>query len=210
MADVELIAGADDEQVARWLHRRLHDALAATEAPVALSLPGGSTPPPILRALAALSDASPLDWRRISVWPGDDRAVPPSHPASNEGMLRRLLEPLGAEVATLSEMEAIPHFALTWLGMGSDGHIASLFPSADPRADDPARVRRLTPDPLPAEAPFDRVTLTIPALLDSDRLLFVIRGEDKRALFERAMAGDNDLPVARLLRAARQPVTCFA
>ena len=210
MADVELIAGADDEQVARWLHRRLHDALAATEAPVALSLPGGSTPPPILRALAALSEASPLDWRRISVWPGDDRAVPPSHPASNEGMLRRLLEPLGAEVATLSEMEAIPHFALTWLGMGSDGHIASLFPSADPRADDPARVRRLTPDPLPPEAPFDRVTLTIPALLDSDRLLFVIRGEDKRALFERARAGRNDLPVARLLRAARQPVTCFA
>ena len=101
-------------------------------------------------------------------------------------------------------------FALVWLGMGADGHIASLFPNIDPRVDDPLRVRRLTPDPLPPEAPFDRVTLTIPALLDSEELAFVIRGEAKRALFEQAMAGGNDLPVARLLGAARQPVTCFA
>ena len=50
---------------------------------------------------------------------------------------------------------------------------------------------------------------TIPALLDSEELLFVIRGEEKRALFEAAARGENDLPVARLLRAARQPVTCF-
>ena len=94
--------------------------------------------------------------------------------------------------------------------MGADGHIASLFPNIDPRVDDPLRVRRLTPDPLPPEAPFDRVTLTIPALLDSEELAFVMRGEAKRALFEQAMAGGNDLPVARLLGAARQPVTCFA
>jgi 6-phosphogluconolactonase len=93
--------------------------------------------------------------------------------------------------------------------MGGDGHIASLFPNTDPRADDPKRVRRLTPDPLPPEAPFDRLSLTIPALLDSDELLFVIRGAEKRAVFEAAAAGTNDLPVARLLAAARQPVTCF-
>ena len=60
-----------------------------------------------------------------------------------------------------------------------------------------------------AQLPFDRLSLTIPALLDSDQLLFVIRGADKRALFEEAAAGANDLPVARLLAAARQPVTCF-
>ena len=67
----------------------------------------------------------------------------------------------------------------------------------------------LTPDPLPPEAPFDRITLTIPALLDSDELMFVIRGDEKRALFEAAARRENDLPVARLLGAARQPVTCF-
>ena len=93
--------------------------------------------------------------------------------------------------------------------MGGDGHIASLFPSSNPRADDPQLVRRLTPDPLPPEAPFERLTLTIPALLASDALLFVIRGDAKRALFAAAAAGQNDLPVARLLRAARQGVTCF-
>src|SRR5690606_26008156 len=97
----------------------------------------------------------------------------------------------------------------SWLGMGGDGHIASLFPNTDPRADDPRRIRHLTPDPLPPEAPFDRVTLTIPALLDSDALLFVIRGDDKRAVFEAAVRGASDLPVGRLLAAAQQHVTCF-
>jgi 6-phosphogluconolactonase len=92
--------------------------------------------------------------------------------------------------------------------MGADGHVASLFPNTDPRADDPAQIRMITPDPLPPEAPFDRISLTIPALLDSDELLFVIR-EDRRALFEAAARGENDLPIARLLGAARQPVTCF-
>jgi len=87
--------------------------------------------------------------------------------------------------------------------------VASLFPSTDPRANDPQRIRMLTPNPLPPEAPFDRITLTIPALLDSDELLFVIRGTDKRTLLEAASRGENDLPVARLLAAARQPVTCF-
>jgi 6-phosphogluconolactonase len=145
----------------------------------------------------------------VTVRPGDDRRVPEDQPASNTGRIRALLEPVGAEVVALTVMEEVPHFALAWLGMGADGHIASLFPNTDPRADDPQRIRMLTPDPLPPEAPFDRITLTIPALLDSDALVFVIRGADKRALFEAAVRGENDLPVARLLRAARQPVTCF-
>ncbi len=109
----------------------------------------------------------------------------------------------------LNEAAEPPHFALVWLGMGEDGHIASLFPNTDPRTDESMKVRRLTPDPLPPEAPFDRVTLTMPALLDSDELVFVIRGEKKRALFRAAMRGENDLPIARLLSAATQPVTCF-
>src|SRR6478609_1762646 len=203
MTEVEIIEGASDAAIAGWLRDRLERALEASDTPVAITVPGGSTPFPILGAQA------PLDWPRVTVWAGDDRLVPEDHPASNTGKIRALLEPAGAEVVALSEMEQVPHFALAWLGMGGDGHIASLFPNTDPHADDPERIRRLTPDPLPPEAPFDRVTLTIPALLDSDALLFVIRGADKRALFEAAARGEHDLPVARLLAAARQPVTCF-
>ena len=206
MASVEIIDGATDETIAAWLRRKLEKALGANEAPVAITVPGGSTPFPILGELAK----APLDWHRVTVWPGDDRLVPEDHPSSNTGRIRALIEPTGAEVVALSEMEQVPHFALAWLGMGEDGHIASLFPNTDPRPDDPQRVRRITPDPLPPEAPFDRVTLTMPALLDSDELLFVSRGPAKRALFDAAVRGEHDLPVARLLGAARQPVTCFA
>src|SRR5690606_30004277 len=98
---VELIGGAGDEQVAAWLHKRLTSALERTEGPIALCLPGGSTPVPILRRLAGL----PLHWERVTVWPGDDRRVPPDHPASNAGQLRALLDPVEAEVVTLTIME---------------------------------------------------------------------------------------------------------
>ena len=202
---IEIVENAGDAAIADWLHGRLSAALSASSVQVAITVPGGSTPFPILERLAAM----PLDWRRVTVWPGDDREVPEDHPASNTGRIRALLEPAGAEVVALSVMEAVPHFALAWLGMGGDGHVASLFPNTDPRADDPLKMRMLTPDPLPPEAPFDRITLTLPALLDSDELVFVIRGAEKRALFEAAARGENDLPVARLLRAARQPITCF-
>ncbi|KPL68576.1 6-phosphogluconolactonase [Erythrobacter sp. SG61-1L] len=205
MTRPDMIHGADDRAIAQWLHQRLSAALAEATGGIAITVPGGSTPFPILEQLAAM----PLDWGRIAIWPGDDRIVEEDHPASNVGRIRTLMEPAGAIVLTLAPESAPPHFALAWLGMGADGHIASLFPNTDPKVDDPRKVRRLTPDPLPPEAPFDRVSLTIPALLASDAILFVIRGDDKRALFQAAADGKNDLPVARLLGAASQPVTCF-
>ena len=197
--------GEGDDLIAIWLSTWIGTALARQSGTIALTLPGGSTPFPILAKLAK----SPLDWTRITVWPGDDRVVPEEHPASNIGRIRAALEPLGATIVPLAEGAKPPHFTLAWLGMGADGHIASLFPNTDPRADAPGEVIRLTPDPLPPEAPFDRLSLTIPALLDSDAILFVARGAEKRALLEAAARGENDLPVARLLAAARQPVTCF-
>ncbi len=135
-------------------------------------------------------------WRKIT------RPATPGKSAT-------LLEPAGATVVTLSIMEQVPHFALVWLGMGGDGHVASLFPNTDPKLSDDRKIRRLTPNPLPPEAPFDRVTLTLPALLDSDRLAFVIRGDDKRAQFDAAVKQETDLPIARLLGAASQPIQCF-
>lgn len=204
-ANLRLIADASDSAIADWMAARLETALAAAPGAIAITVPGGSTPFPILGELAARR----LDWRRIAVWPGDDRVVAEDHPASNAGRIRALLEPVGARIVPLDATAQPPHFALAWLGMGEDGHVASLFPSTDPRADDPIAIRRLTPDPLPPEAPYDRITLTIPALLDSDELLFVIRGAAKRMLFAAAAAGENDLPVARLLGAAHQNVTCF-
>lgn len=208
MADVTIIENASDADIADWLAEFLGARFAASSGPVTITVPGGSTPFPIIERLVGRD----LPWRRLVVWPNDDRAVPEDHPASNTGKLRALLQPAGTEVVTLSEMEAVPPFDLAWLGMGADGHIASLFPNTDPRADDPRRIMRLTPDPLPPEAPFDRISLTIPALLASAELVFVIRGADKRAVFDAASAaaGGSDLPVARLLAAATQPVTCFA
>ena len=206
MTTVNLVERADDAAIAAFLERLINAHAGKDGGPVAICLPGGSTPFPILRLLAQTL----TDWSGIEVWPGDDRIVPEDHAASNTGKLRTLLEPLGARVVALEEGAKPPHFALVWLGMGADGHIASLFPNTDPQVDEPARIKRLTPDPLPPEAPFDRITLTIPALLDSDALMFVIRGEDKREVFDAAVAGGHDLPVARLLGAAGQQVTCFA
>lgn len=205
MARIEIIPGASDRDIARWIEVRLRSALAASDGEVAITLPGGATPFPILAELAR----APLDWRRLAVWPGDERLVPEEHPASNVGRIRAQLAATGARIVPLSQTATPPRFALAWLGMGGDGHIASLFPSADPRADDRLRVRRLMPDPLPPEAPFERLSLTIPALLDTQALLFVIRGQEKQALFEQAVAGGNDLPIARVLAAASMPVTCF-
>jgi 6-phosphogluconolactonase len=205
MSDITIIESADPRAIADWLADRLAGAEAA-----AITVPGGSTPFPIL---AALIESGRMEWAGWQVWPNDDRIVPEDHEASNTGKIRALLEPEGAHVMALAQDAAPPHFALTWLGMGPDGHIASLFPNTDPQIDDSQLVRRLTPDPLPAHAPFDRITLTIPALAATDAVVFTLGGAaDKRAVFEAALAGDNDLPIARLLRAAEArgiPVTVF-
>lgn len=207
MTDVTLITSTDVVRVADWLERRIAAVLNKSVGTAAISVPGGSTPFPIMQELAGCK----LDFTRLEIWPGDDRIVPEDHAASNTGKIRALFEPLGARVVSLPEVSDPPRFAVCWLGMGADGHIASLFPNTDPQVDDPQMLRRLTPDPLPPEAPFDRITLTIPALLNSDAILFTLGGSaEKREVFDTALARKHDLPVARLLGAASQPVTCFA
>ena len=206
MAEIEFVEHAEIGQVADWIEARLRARLQGQADEVAISVPGGSTPFPIFAELVTRD----LDWSRISIWPGDDRIVAEDHPASNTGKIRAIFEPAGAKVISLPDAGEIPHFALVWLGMGGDGHIASLFPNTDPKVDDPQPLRRLTPDPLPPEAPFDRITLTIPALLGSDALMFTLGGSaTKRKVFDAAANGENDLPIARLLSAATMPVKCF-
>lgn len=208
MTKIEFIEGADAAKIAGWIGQRLRSAMASSVGACAIAVPGGSTPFPIFEQLVTHD----LDFEQFEVWPGDDRVVPEEHTASNTGKIRALFEPTGARVVALEPEAVPPAFALVWLGMGADGHIASLFPNTDPQPDDLQVIRRLTPEPLPPEAPFDRITLTIPSLVRTDELLFVIRGEEKRAVFDAALAGEHDLPIARLLKAASErsiAVTCF-
>lgn len=206
LTEIDFRHDCTDEQIANWLAGRLSDLCNSRDGTIAITVPGGSTPFPILTALAK----KPLEWSRLEFWPGDDRCVPPDHAASNLKRLRESLDGTGATIVPLKEHCQLPHFALAWLGMGQDGHIASLFPNTDPQIDDDILVRTITPDPLPPEAPFDRITMTLPKFLAAEELVFVIRGDEKRSLFERAAKGECDLPIARLLQNARGAVTCFA
>lgn len=206
MDNIAIIEGASDARIAEWLERSLRVALARKAADgtdprhrrVVVSVPGGSTPFPIFEELLK----SDFDFSKLIVWPNDDRIVPEDHEASNTGKIRSLFEPAGSYVVALDEDQSVPRFDLVWLGMGADGHIASLFPNTDPQLDDPEPTKVLTPDPLPPHAPFDRITMTLPTLLGTRELMFVMRGDDKRAVFDAALAGEHDLPVARLLKAA--------
>jgi len=174
--------------------------------PRAIAVPGGSTPGPILAALAERED---IAWVDVAVWLTDDRCVPTDHAASNFGLLERSLAATGAALVPLEEGATPPPFDLVWLGMGADGHIASLFPNTDPHADGALEVVRLTPDPLPPEAPFDRLSLTLSALTRARHIMLVLKGADKRKVLDDALSGANDLPIARLLKAAHAPVTIF-
>lgn len=185
-----------DEAIADWIAVKLRRFLIKGERdPVAIAVPGGSTPFPIFEQLVKQD----LAFEHLTVWPTDDRIVPEDHPASNTGRIRALFEPTGAKVMALSEDCTPPKFDLVWLGMGLDGHVASLFPNTDPKVDDPLLVRRITPDPLPPEAPFDRITLTLPALLNCKTMMLVIRGKEKLAVYEAEYARPSGLPVGRVI-----------
>jgi 6-phosphogluconolactonase len=170
-----------------------------------IAVPGGITPRTILRLLAA----RPLEWEKVTITLSDDRVVPHDHPASNFGALQESLGDTGARLEPLVEGPAPGRFDLVWAGMGNDGHVASIFPNMAMAPDAPAAVVRDTPDPLPPEAPFARLTLNYAALADTERLILVVRGAAKKAILADAIAGRNDLPVARLLSRATGPVTIF-
>lgn len=209
LSKISTLNYASDQQIADFFHSRLERALAKAKGDIAVAFPGGSTPWPILELLME----RPLGWNRITVYPTDERDVDEDHEASNVGKLRAILEPHGATITPLKEGMDVPHFAMVWLGMGEDGHVASLFPAGKPDPKDTKPVRVMTAKSLPKESPFNRFSLTIPSLLACDEMVFVARGQAKRDVFEGALKGKHELPV-RILLAEREkgvtmPVTCF-
>ncbi|QOC21767.1 6-phosphogluconolactonase [Wenzhouxiangella sp. AB-CW3] len=185
-----------------------------------LVLAGGTTPVPAYRRLAQHD----LDWSRMNILPGDERWVPHSHPACNLSSLRNAIdqparylpltpvapqqEPdLTTAQHSLRSIRGRPDVCL--LGMGSDGHFASLFPGAPglQQALDPAgkeAVAVIHPGTLPLEAPFARISLTLSAILECRMLILALRGNDKREVLEQAAEHDeaSRYPVAALLQHA--------
>lgn len=170
-----------------------------------LSVPGGKTPLPIFDILSR----STLPWGMVSLMLTDERIVPYNHPASNQGKLEAAFDATPAHVAKLELGSPLPLFDLVWLGMGADGHIASLFPNMEPDARGTPAVIRTRPNPLPPEAPFERLSLNLAALTQAKEIMLVVRGCDKKRILDEAIAGEKDLPVTRLFAAARCPITIF-
>ena len=189
-----------------------------------LALPGGKTPRPVFAKLAAAK----LDWRKVTIIPTDDRLVPMQDERSNVRAIAQAFLPTGARVipiaaeiddyrlagnsadARLQDLAWPPD--LCWLGMGEDGHTASIFAGPDLQdALDAPKARRavgVMPDPMPADAPVPRVTLTRAAILSARTILITITGADKRELLEGAIADgqSSKLPIGRVLAEAEQPI----
>src|SRR6478752_7123185 len=175
-------------------------------APASIALSGGGTARDAYAALAGRE----LDWSGIDVWFGDERFVPVDDPDSNEGMARAaLLDRVGprsirsmatagdsAETAALAYdalVSAAPPIDVVHLGLGPDGHTASLFPGTA-ALDVTDRLVVANGDAL---HPRPRITFTFPALARSRLVVFTVEGADKREPFSRIRAGE-DLPGGRV------------
>jgi 6-phosphogluconolactonase len=208
VSDLELVVVDDQKVLAAVVAERL--ARAAREGG-SVVLTGGKTPE---QAYEEAARREP-DWGRVDLWWGDERCVPPDDENSNYGMSKRALldridQPprsvhrikgeLGKDEAAADYERELgdTQLDLLLLGMGPDGHVASLFPNA-PTLSQREKV-------LPAEAglePFvDRVTLSLPALCAAREVLFIVAGEAKADAAAKAFAGEpsEDTP-ASLVRA---------
>jgi 6-phosphogluconolactonase len=216
----EILAGAEDLsiRVAAWL---LNLAMAKEDV-FAVCLSGGSTPRRLYEHLAAPPFHTEFPWARTHLFWGDERFVPHDDAASNYRMVREALlskipipvqnihpvptERLSPEAAALAyerELKSFygaarldprrPMFDVTFLGLGPDGHTASLFPGTPALGERDrwvAEVLGAKPEP--------RITLTYPALESSRHVAFLIEGKDKREIFARLRENDLELPAARL------------
>jgi len=173
--------------------------------PKRFAFTGGSTP---LKVFALLAEQE-LDWSETSIALTDDRRVPDDHPESNFGKLHAALSGTGATFERLEEGAEVEPFDLVWLGMGEDGHIASLFPHMQALIRPGRTVIATTPIPLPPDAPFDRLTLNRRALKAARDIILVVTGASKKALIETVLAGSDAYPVSDFLRGSGPPVTIY-
>jgi 6-phosphogluconolactonase len=189
-----------------------------------IAVPGGNTGPAIFPKLVAQN----LPWKKVTIIPTDDRLVPMDDERSNVRAIAKAFLPVGARVVPIAADIADYRLAgnsadarlqdlpwppdLVWLGMGKDGHTASIFAGPDLQAAlDAPKARRavgVMPDPLPSEAPVARVTLTRAAILSARTVVIAITGDEKRALLEQAIADgqSSKLPIGRVLAEIDQPI----
>ena len=189
-----------------------------------IAVPGGSTGPAVFPKLIAQK----LPWKKVTVIPTDDRLVPMDDERSNVRAIAKSFLPAGARVVPIGTEIADYKLAgnsadarlqdfpwppdLVWLGMGKDGHTASIFAGPDlQEALDAPKARRaigVMPDPLPPEAPVARVTLTRAAIVAARTVLVTITGNEKRALLEQAIADGQSsrVPIGRVLAEIEQPI----
>jgi 6-phosphogluconolactonase len=190
-----------------------------------IALPGGKTPAPIFPKLAKAK----INWKHVTIIPTDDRLVPITDPLSNAAMIAKAFLPKGARVLPItSEAAADYHMAgkaadarlqelhwpldLVWLGVGADGHTASIFPGPDlDEALNGPKTRRalgVMPDPLPKDAPVARVTLSRAAILSARTIMIALSGQDKRDVLERAIKDGalSTTPIGRVLADAEQAI----
>ncbi|HEY1565130.1 MAG TPA: 6-phosphogluconolactonase [Gaiellaceae bacterium] len=198
MSPVEITVVADAAEAARLVAERLAEQARAGGHVV---LTGGSTP---RRAYELAAELEP-DWSRVELWWGDERCVPPDDERSNYGLARKaLLDRLEREPAAVHRMQGelgrdegtaeyklelagVGDFDLVLLGLGPDGHVASLFPGF-PTLDVTSRD---VVGSVAGHEPFvDRISLTLPRLGATQELLFLVAGEDKADAAARALAGE--------------------
>lgn len=190
-----------------------------------IALAGGKTPLPAYEKLAKAK----LDWKKVTIIPGDERIVPLGDPLSNVTAIGKLFLPRGARVMPIVSEAAGDYKAagraadarlqdLHWpldfclLGVGGDGHTASIFPGPDyDEALNGPRERRalgVMPDPLPAEAPVPRVTLSRAAIASARALMIAVSGAEKRRILEQAIeqGASSPCPIGRVLAEVELPV----
>lgn len=217
----QVVTVPDPPALARHAATWMTDAALSTTGPLRISLSGGSTPKTLFGLLASDEFRGRFPWPRVSWYWGDERFVPHDHPESNYRMARQAMlakapvppenvHPIPAdgtpeEAAARYERTlqqaygsttldpARPLFDIMLLGLGADGHTASLLPG-DPVLDE----RRRWVAVVAHGRPEVRITLTYPAIESSRRVAFLVAGKDKASILRTIRAGNRELPAARV------------